>query len=199
MKHNETTEAPLCTTRQASRNSPRPGGGPSALSGRSASHNWILRSAGQHRPVAIDAARTQQPSPIHGQACDIRGLSLEAEKRLQEAATCAGAMNRATEQLLELVSRFRTGSNELEAVIDLANRWRDTLEARIQALADQGLVSMKKYLDGFAALLADAKGGQRLFLVHAPADTRLAPHRHLGSESILVLHDIAFGIDTRYQ
>ena len=76
---------------------------------------------------------------IHGQACDIRGLSLEAERRLDEAATCAGAMNRATEQLLELVSRFRTGSNELEAVIDLANRWRDTLAARIQALADQGV------------------------------------------------------------
>jgi len=76
---------------------------------------------------------------IHGQARDIRGLSLEAERRLGEAATCAGAMNRATEQLLELVSRFRTGSNELEEVIDLAHRWRDTLEARIQTLADQGV------------------------------------------------------------
>ena len=76
---------------------------------------------------------------IHGQARDIRGLSLEAEQRLGEAATCAGAMNRATEQLLELVSRFRTGNSELEGVIDLAQRWRDTLEARIQALADQGV------------------------------------------------------------
>ena len=38
-----------------------------------------------------------------------------------------------------------------------------------------------------AELLADPTGGQRLFLVHAPAGARLAAHRHLGSESILVL------------
>jgi anti-sigma factor ChrR (cupin superfamily) len=36
-------------------------------------------------------------------------------------------------------------------------------------------------------LLADPAGGQRLFLVHAPPGSRLAPHRHLGSESILIL------------
>lgn len=38
-----------------------------------------------------------------------------------------------------------------------------------------------------AELLTDPVGGQRLFLVHAPEGSRLAPHRHLGSESILVL------------
>jgi len=103
---------------------------------------------------------------IHTQACDIRSLSLEAERRLGEAATCAGAMNRATEQLLELVSRFRTGSNELEAVIDLAGRWRDTLQARIQALADQGVEVFdqtyrpvaetvpQKYLTSYTAVFA---------------------------------------------
>ena len=76
---------------------------------------------------------------IHGQARDIRSLSHEAEQRLGEAVSCAGAMNLATEQLLALVSRFRTGKNELEAVIDLSLRWRDQLQARIQALADQGV------------------------------------------------------------
>jgi methyl-accepting chemotaxis protein len=76
---------------------------------------------------------------IHSQAMDIRNLSLEAGHRLSEAATCAGEMNRATEQLLALVSRFRTGNSELESVIDLAFRWRDTLQARIEALAAQGV------------------------------------------------------------
>jgi anti-sigma factor ChrR (cupin superfamily) len=38
-----------------------------------------------------------------------------------------------------------------------------------------------------AELLADPLGGQRLFLVQAPPGSRLAPHRHLGSESILIL------------
>jgi methyl-accepting chemotaxis protein len=75
---------------------------------------------------------------IHGQARDIRQLSREAEQRLGEAAARAGAMNLATEQLLALVSRFRTGGNELEAVIERAGRWRDTLQVRMEALAAQG-------------------------------------------------------------
>ena len=75
---------------------------------------------------------------IHGQARDIRQLSREAEQRLGEATARAGAMNLATEQLLALVSRFRTGGNELETVIDLAFRWRDALQARMEALAAQG-------------------------------------------------------------
>ena len=38
-----------------------------------------------------------------------------------------------------------------------------------------------------AELLADPVGGQTLSLVYAPPGSRLAPHRHLGSESLLVL------------
>ncbi len=103
---------------------------------------------------------------IHRQACDIRNLSQEAERRLEEAADCAGAMNKATEQLLGLVSRFRTGRNELEGVIERATRWRDTLAARIQALADQGVAVFdqtyrpvgetvpQKYLTSYTAVFA---------------------------------------------
>ena len=38
-----------------------------------------------------------------------------------------------------------------------------------------------------AELLTDPVGGQRLSLVYAPPGSRLTPHRHLGSESLLVL------------
>ena len=76
---------------------------------------------------------------IHHQAKNIQELSLEAQQRLQESTRFSGDMNRATEKLLELVSRFRTGTGELEGVIQRATRWRDAMEARIQALADQGL------------------------------------------------------------
>jgi len=38
-----------------------------------------------------------------------------------------------------------------------------------------------------AELLADPAGGQRLSLVQAPPGAKLARHRHLGSESILIL------------
>jgi len=38
-----------------------------------------------------------------------------------------------------------------------------------------------------AELIEDSRRGVRLLLVHAPASSALVPHRHLGSESILVL------------
>ncbi|HLP31560.1 MAG TPA: methyl-accepting chemotaxis protein [Geothrix sp.] len=76
---------------------------------------------------------------IHRQAEDIRGLSAVAEERLQESTRFSTEMNRATEKLLELVSRFRTGTGELESVIHRATGWRDTLQARIQLLADRGV------------------------------------------------------------
>jgi methyl-accepting chemotaxis protein len=76
---------------------------------------------------------------IHRQAGDIKALSLEAGTRLGEAAQCSGEMNHATEKLLELVSRVRTGTSELEKVIDRTMHWRDVLQARLQVLADQGV------------------------------------------------------------
>ena len=39
-----------------------------------ASHAWILRSAGQQRPVAKPAATTQQPRPIQGHGCEAAAL-----------------------------------------------------------------------------------------------------------------------------
>lgn len=39
----------------------------------------------------------------------------------------------------------------------------------------------------WAELLADPVSGQKLSLVYAPPGSRLTPHRHLGSESLLVL------------
>ena len=76
---------------------------------------------------------------IHQEACDIHRLSVEGRERLQESTTCSQGMNRATEQLLGLVSRFRTGSGELEKVLDRAEVWRDAMQAKLQALADQGV------------------------------------------------------------
>lgn len=75
---------------------------------------------------------------IHRQARDIQALSQEAEQRLQESTRFSSDMNRATEKLLELVSRFRTGTGELESVIQRATRWRNAMEAKIQDLADRG-------------------------------------------------------------
>jgi len=92
--------------------------------------------AGANGAVASISGTAQA---IHLQACDIRGLSREAEQRLGEAARCSGGMNQSTEKLLEWVSRCRTGQGELEAVLQRATRWRDTMAARLQTLADRGL------------------------------------------------------------
>jgi len=76
---------------------------------------------------------------IHHQARDIQNLSVEAEHRLRDATQFSGEMNRATEKLLELVSRFRTGTGDLESVIQQAFRSRDAMQGRIQELAKRGV------------------------------------------------------------
>jgi len=84
------------------------------------------------------ASISRTSGEIHIQARDIQSLSQQGSLRLQETTGLAGDMNRSTERLLELVSRFRTGNGELEAVLERAFRWRDTIQARIQALATKG-------------------------------------------------------------
>lgn len=103
---------------------------------------------------------------IHRQAQDIQNLSTVAEGRLQESTRFSNDMNRATEKLLELVSRFRTGTGELESVIQRAIHWRDAMEARIQDIADRGLnvfdqnyrpvpeTNPQKFLTSYAAVFA---------------------------------------------
>jgi len=76
---------------------------------------------------------------IHRQAGDILKLSQEAGARLGEATGHTQDMNLATEKLLEVVSRFRTGRGALEAVIQTAFQCRDRYQAKIQALADAGV------------------------------------------------------------
>ncbi len=76
---------------------------------------------------------------IHRQAKDIQELSATADRRLQEANRYSVDMNRSTETLLEQVSRFRTGTGDLEAVIERTTHWRDVMQAKVQELADRGI------------------------------------------------------------
>ena len=76
---------------------------------------------------------------IHQQAKDIQDLSATADRRLKEANRYSVDMNRSTETLLEQVSRFRTGTGDLEAVIERTIHWRDSMQAKVQELADRGI------------------------------------------------------------
>ena len=119
--------------------------GTSAILGRASEHFAKLVRDFEENTSQLSGATTAVEGisgisvEIHHQAKDIQSLSLEAQQRLQDSTQCSGDMNRATEKLLELVSRFQTGTSELEAVIQRATRWRDTMQRRIQDLADRGV------------------------------------------------------------
>lgn len=118
--------------------------GTSAILGRASEHFAKLVGDFEENATQLTGATSAvkgisgTSAEIHRQARDIQSLSAEAEQRLQESTRFSTDMNRATEKLLELVSRFRTGTGELEAVIQRAVHWRDTMQARIQSLADRG-------------------------------------------------------------
>jgi len=76
---------------------------------------------------------------IHDQACSIHTLSQQAQARLDDSTQLSLGMNHATEKLLEVVSRFRTGSGELEEVLVRAARWHRLMEDRIAALQAKGM------------------------------------------------------------
>lgn len=119
--------------------------GTSAILGRASEHFAKLVGDFEENTAQLTGAKSAVDSisgtsvEIHQQAKAIQNLSLEAGERLQESTRFSGDMNRATEKLLELVSRFRTGTGELESVIQRATHWRDTMEARIQDLAARGI------------------------------------------------------------
>jgi methyl-accepting chemotaxis protein len=119
--------------------------GTSAILGRTSEHFAKLVCEFEENTSQLSGATTAVEGisgtsvEIHHQAKDIQSLSLEAQQRLQESTRFSGDMNRATEKLLELVSRFRTGTGELEAVIQQATHWRDAMQARIQELAERGI------------------------------------------------------------
>jgi methyl-accepting chemotaxis protein len=119
--------------------------GTSAILGRASEHFAKLVLEFEENTAQLRGATTAVEGisgtsvEIHHQAEDIQGLSREAQERLQESTRFSGDMNRATEKLLELVSRFRTGTGELEVVIQRATHWRDAMQDRIQQLASRGI------------------------------------------------------------
>jgi len=118
--------------------------GTTAVLDRASEHFARLVDDFEGNALALESATSTVASisrtsgEIHVQARDIQSLSQQGSLRLQETTGLAGDMNRSTERLLELVSRFRTGNGELEAVLERAFRWRDTIQVRIQAMATKG-------------------------------------------------------------
>ena len=135
---------------------------------------------------------------IHHQAQDIQSLSVVADQRLREANRYSVDMNRATETLLEQVSRFRTGTGELESVIGLVAHWRDAgqdpgtgwprhqcLRSRVPARAPHGPPETPDLLfrglrAGTPSHLRCGPQRSRLHLRRGPGRQRLPGHPSLG-------------------
>ncbi len=146
--------------------------GTSALLGRASEHFGKLVGDFEDSTSQLGGATTAvegisaTSETIHGQSREILALSREGAQRLEESTRLSSEMNRATETLLELVSGFRTGESELEAVIAKAYRWRDAMQARIAALAAKGVdvfdrnyrpvpgTDPQKFLTGYTEVLA---------------------------------------------
>ncbi|BDU71931.1 methyl-accepting chemotaxis protein [Mesoterricola silvestris] len=146
--------------------------GTSALLGRASEHFGKLVGDFEDNTSQLSGATaavdgiSSTSAAILGQSRDILGLSREGAQRLDESTRLSSDMNRATERLLELVSGFRTGESELEEVIAKGYRWRDAMQARIAALAGQGLdmfdrnyrpvpgTDPQKFLTGYTEALA---------------------------------------------
>ena len=101
--------------------------GATAILGRASSHfarmvqDFEQNSAGLAATTRTVEGISTTSAEIHRQARDIQELSGVADQRLREASRYSVDMNRATESLLGQVSRFRTGTGELESVIGLGS------------------------------------------------------------------------------
>ncbi len=88
--------------------------------------------------AAIEELSTNN-SDVVRKVNDINALSQEIAADMNASATSVDALNGVTEQMLELVARFKTGEGKFDAVIATAKQIRDDYQSRIQAMKDRGI------------------------------------------------------------
>ncbi len=75
----------------------------------------------------------------HDTVARIHKLANIISARVDEAQTSANDLSRSTEQVQETVSRFKIGSGNFDDILTTVRRYRDIIEAKIQAMADSGI------------------------------------------------------------
>jgi methyl-accepting chemotaxis protein len=88
--------------------------------------------------AAIEELSTNN-NDVTNKVNNINMLSQEIAKDMNSSATSVDALNSVTEQMLELVARFKTGEGKFDAVITAAREIRDDYQARIQGMKDRGI------------------------------------------------------------
>ncbi|GAB6110825.1 methyl-accepting chemotaxis protein [Desulfomicrobium salsuginis] len=88
--------------------------------------------------AAIEELSTNN-SDVVQKVNNINALSQEIAADMNVSATSVDTLNGVTEQMLELVARFKTGEGKFDAVIATARQFRDDYQTRIQAMKDRGV------------------------------------------------------------
>ncbi|HCU68526.1 MAG TPA: methyl-accepting chemotaxis protein [Desulfomicrobium sp.] len=88
--------------------------------------------------AAIEELSTNN-SDVVQKVNSINALSQEIAADMNVSATSVDTLNGVTEQMLELVARFKTGEGKFDAVIATARQVRDDYQGRIQAMKDRGV------------------------------------------------------------
>ena len=88
--------------------------------------------------AAIEELSTNN-NEITAKVNNINSLSQEIAGDMNSSATSVDALNTVTEQMLELVARFKTGEGKFDTVIATAREIREDYQARIQSMKDRGI------------------------------------------------------------
>ena len=88
--------------------------------------------------AAIEELSTNN-SDVTDKVNNINALSQEIAADMNISATSVDTLNGVTEQMLELVARFKTGEGKFDSLIATAREIRDDYQARIQSMKDRGV------------------------------------------------------------
>jgi len=88
--------------------------------------------------AAIEELSTNN-SDVVDKVNSINALSQDIATDMNSSATSVEALNSVTEQMLELVARFKTGEGKFDTVISTAREIRDLYQGKLQGMKDRGV------------------------------------------------------------
>ena len=88
--------------------------------------------------AAMDELSTAN-SLTHGNVSQIHAMSNDLSRRMKDSRDSSDHLNQTTEQVQELVSRFRTGRGNFDFNLDKVKAYRQQVEENLVAMAAQGI------------------------------------------------------------
>ncbi|MCD6526852.1 MAG: hypothetical protein J7K75_07685, partial [Desulfuromonas sp.] len=92
-----------------------------------------------HRISASVEQLSAASNMVHQNISQVKELSGSVASAMQQASAFSGELNDTTQTMQETVSNFKIGSGNFEQTLELARRYRELLQQRITAFAQQGL------------------------------------------------------------